>query len=335
MTGGFNRMHTWMALTHVQIPVDFISEKQAAAGALDGYRVCYLSGPNLTRDAATQVAAWVRRGGTLVADTAAASRDEYNRPLATISELLPSERGDEAVLQTFRASGSYLRVLLPKGRVTMSETGTSMNVLSVRQPLTPRPDAVVLGTYEDASAAWVQGTVGKGTVHQLGFLPALDYIHHALISRRALVEQAAEDEPASIDGVDSSRDEKLLSAETLSAADRHRLEVSSNPWDFSDAVREAIVAPARAAGINPPIVCSVPLVDAVYMTSDQGIVIPLANYTLLPIDQVAFSVRVDRTPVRVESVHQGAIEFRSETKNGQNRIVFSLPLDSTDYITIR
>ncbi|NLF22996.1 MAG: hypothetical protein GX590_07520, partial [Lentisphaerae bacterium] len=35
---GFDRMHTWMALAHAQIPVDFVSEDQAAAGGLDGYR---------------------------------------------------------------------------------------------------------------------------------------------------------------------------------------------------------------------------------------------------------------------------------------------------------
>ena len=333
---GFNRMHTWMALTHAQIPVDFVSEKQAAAGALDKYRVCYLSGPNLTRDAAQQVAAWVRRGGTLVADATAASYDEYNRPLQTLSELFPAKRGDTAVLQTFLRSGLFLSTLLPKDRVTMASKGTVMNVLSVRQPLTPLPGAIVLGTYDDATAAWVQGKAGKGTVHLLGFLPALDYIHHALLARKNLIGEPEEGgESDIIDGLDTSSDGKPLSGKALSAADQFRLEASSNPWDFSTAVREAIVSPAREAGINPPIICSVPLVDAVYMTCDQGIVIPLANYTLHPLDQVAFSVRVDRVPAHVESVHHGKIDFRLEKKGDQERIAFSLPLDSTDYITIR
>lgn len=332
---GFNRMHTWMALTHAQIPVDFVSEAQAAAGALDGYRVCYLSGPNLTRAAATRLAQWVRGGGTLVVDAAGASRDEYNRPLPTLAEVLPAQRGDAVVLQSFGGSGHYLSTLQPKDYVTISANKTAINVLSVRQSLTPRPDAVVLAAYDDATASWVRGTTGKGTVHVLGFLPALDYIHHALVARQALVEQAKETAPAAIDGPDASRDGKPMIAKTLSVADRFRLEASANPWDFSHVVREAIVEPARTSGIDPPIVCSVPLIDAVYMTCAQGIIIPLANYTLHPLDQVEFSVRVEQPPVRVESVHQGKIDFRRVTKNGRERIVFSLPLDSTDFITIR
>jgi len=333
---GFNRMHTWMALTHAQIPVDFISEKQAAAGALNGYRVCYLSGPNLTRTAATQVAKWVRRGGTLVANAAAASYDEYNRPLTTITELLPAERGDVDVLQVTWVGGNrVMRGLKPQDRVTMAATGTTMNVLSVRQPLTPRHDAIVKATYDDATAAWVQGKAGKGTVQVLGFLPALDYIRHALLARLNLVEQTKEDKPVAIDGLDPSSDEAPSTSKALSIADRYRLEASTNPWDFSADVREAIIAPTREAGINPPVICNVPLVDAVYMTCDQGIVIPLANFTLYPLDQVKFSVRVERVPVSVESVYQGKIDFRHEKKNGQERIKFSLPLDSTDFITIR
>ena len=227
-------------------------------------------------------------------------------------------------------------LVVKKDQVKVSKTGTGVNVLSVRQSLTPQSNAVVLATYDDGTAAWVQGKAGKGTVHQLGFLPALDYIRHALVARMALVEQAQEKrEPASIDGIDASREGEVLAATMLSSADRLRLEGSENPWDFPSALREAILAPAREAGIDPPVVCSVPLVDAVYMTCDAGIVIPLANYTLLPLDRVEFSVRVDQIPLQVESVHQGKIDFQLEKKDGEKRIVFSLPLDSTDYITIR
>src|SRR5262249_22763709 len=77
---GFDRMHTWLALAHAQMPVDVVSEQHAARGALDSYSVCYLSGPNLTRDAAAKLREWVQRGGTLWLTAGAASRDEYDRP---------------------------------------------------------------------------------------------------------------------------------------------------------------------------------------------------------------------------------------------------------------
>ncbi len=42
---GFDRMHTWLALTHAQTPVDIVPEYEVAEGQLAKYRVCYLSGP--------------------------------------------------------------------------------------------------------------------------------------------------------------------------------------------------------------------------------------------------------------------------------------------------
>ena len=54
---GFDRMHTWLALTHAQVPVDILSERQVGDGELDRYAVCYLSGPNLTRAAAAKLRA--------------------------------------------------------------------------------------------------------------------------------------------------------------------------------------------------------------------------------------------------------------------------------------
>jgi hypothetical protein len=89
---GFNRMHTWMALAHAQIPVDFLGERQVERNGLAGYRVCYLSGPNLTRASAEKLKAWVEQGGTLFLSAGAASRDEYNKPLDTFDSLLPANR---------------------------------------------------------------------------------------------------------------------------------------------------------------------------------------------------------------------------------------------------
>jgi hypothetical protein len=79
---GFDRMHTWLALAHDQVPVDVVHETQAAADALKGYKVCYLSGRNLAQDAAEKLKQWVSEGGTLWLTAGAATRDEFNRPHA-------------------------------------------------------------------------------------------------------------------------------------------------------------------------------------------------------------------------------------------------------------
>ncbi|MDA1230132.1 MAG: hypothetical protein O2856_05105, partial [Planctomycetota bacterium] len=78
---GLDRMHTWLALTHSHTPVDIVPEREF--DRLDQYKVCYLSGPNLTRAAATKLRDWVASGGTLFLTAGAASRDEFNRPLDT------------------------------------------------------------------------------------------------------------------------------------------------------------------------------------------------------------------------------------------------------------
>ena len=103
-----------------------------------------------------------------------------------------------------------------------------------------------------------------------------------------------------------------------------------HPGESLDAVREAILAPVRAAAVDAPVVCSEPRVDAVCLNSPRGLVIPLANYTLHPLTNVHFSVRADRDVARVESIRQGRLHFR----RAGGRLAFSLPLESTDYIKL-
>ena len=294
---GFDRMHTWLALTHAQVPVDIVSEQQAAKGQLDGCAVCYLTGPNLTRAAAEKLKQWVKSGGTLWLTAGAASRDEYNRPLHTLDDLLPATRGEVAELQKQVSSGRTLRLLAAKDEAAWS--GGSASVLSVKQPLTPREGATVLAKFKDGSPAVVRA----GRVYCAGFLPALDYIKRALDARFALEEKAA--------------DTALLAR-------------SANPWEVPAALRDFILTPVRDAGVVLPIECSAPLVDAVLMTHDSGVLIPLANYTNQPIASLSLKVNVPRLIARVESAARGAIEF----KQTPQRVEFSLPLENNDFVKL-
>src|SRR5690606_30534309 len=108
-------------------------------------------------------------------------------------------------------------------------------------------------------------------------------------------------------------------------------EKSYNPWQYPPNVRHSIIAPVQAANITRPLTCSVPLVDAVYLTSNQGIIIPLANYTLQPIAQMTLEIAIDKPVREVRSVYQGNLQFQ---KVGTNKIRVALPLDCTDYVTV-
>lgn len=323
---GFNRMHTWMALAHAQVPVDFIGERQVERDGLAGYRVCYLSGPNLTRAAAVKLKNWVEQGGVLFMTAGAASRDEYNELLDTFASVLPAEREEPDMLQAFLGSGAYLQSLAPKGMATIG--GVGLEVLSVRQKLKAEKGATVLGTFEDGSPALIHGAVGKGTIYCAGFLPALDYIKKAQKARRVLEQARDAAQPPS----EHPAPPVIFSAADLvSLKPKNRLERSLNPWEFPADVRDVLLTPVRAAKIDPPVVCSVPLVDAVPLHADRGIVIPLANYTLERLGRVDFTVRVDHPVDRIETVHLGRIKI---LEAGLGRVRFSIPLDASDYVKI-
>ena len=310
---GFDRMHTWLALAHAQMPVDIVSEGQAAKRMLDGYSVCYLSGPNLTRAAAEKLRQWVQNGGTLWLTAGAALRDEFNRPLNVLDDILPAKRGDVAELQSFHSSGRSLATLAAKDEVQWD--GSTADVLSVKQSLAPREGSAVLATFKDKSPALVRGKAGKGAVYCAGFLPALAYIKPALDARNALQKKVT-------DGLALSASE---------AKEAPLLERTSNPWKFPENVRELLLAPVRAAKVTPPLTCSAPLVDAVFMPHEKGILIPLANYTAEPIAQLTLRVSVPRAITSAESASHGKIAFKQTSPQS---VEISLPLENNDFVKL-
>ena len=310
---GFDRMHTWLALTHAQMPVDIISEQQAAKDKLDTYSVCYFTGPNLTRVAAEKLKQWVQRGGTLWLAAGAASRDEFNRPLHTLDDLLPAERGELVDLQKHASSGRYLAALAAKDEV-LWDAGKA-DVLAVKQALAARAGATTMATFKDKSPAIVRGPAGKGTIYCTGFLPALAYIKQALDARNALQKKVD-------DGV------------SLSPAEQHdaaMLARTYNPWRFPTDIRELLLTPARAAQVAPPIRCDTLLVDTVFMPHASGILIPLANYTAEPIAQLTLQVAVPRPIAKVYSAMRGDLSFR---QTSPNFIELSLPLENNDFVKL-
>jgi hypothetical protein len=275
--------------------------------------VCYLSGPNLARDAAEKLKQWVRAGGALWLGAGAASRDEFNRPLHALDDLLPASRGDLNDLQRHTSSGRYLALLAAKDEAAWS--GGTAEVLAVKQALTPHDGAVVLAKFKDASAALVSGAAGRGTIYCAGFLPGIAYIKRALEARNALEKKVAEG--------------SALSASETSEAPL--LERTANPWRFPAAIRELILTPVRSGGVTAPIECSAPLVDAVYMPHERGILIPLANYTAESIGRLSLKVEVPRRVIRAESVLRGRVAF---TEISPRTVEFALPLENNDFVKL-
>lgn len=316
---GFERMHTWLALTHAQVPVDVVHESEVADGLLDGYKVCYLSDPNLTRASAAKLRTWVENGGTLILTAGAGQFDEFNRPLTTLDSMLPFKRAPITTLQNYAAAGRFLSTLTPRGEVKAGDA--QINVLSVGQQLegvTENAKVHIEATFSSGLPADVHAKVGQGAIVVRGYLPALDYMRQALIEKNGVEKRAQEIRD---NGIPGSEDVKALDAS----------EKSYNPWQYPTAIRDHIVQPARAAKISPPIVSNVPLVDAVYMEAGKEVLIPLANYTLQPIANLTLEISVSQPVREVRSVYHGALKFE---KVGGNKIRVSLPLDCTDFLSI-
>jgi hypothetical protein len=338
---GFDRMHTWLALSHAQVPLDIVPEREVAEGRLEGYKACYLSGPNLTRAAAARLKSWVEAGGTLWLTAGAASRDEFNRPLDTLTQFLPAVRGEAANLEPYQSAGRFLNHLSAKDTVTWN--GQQLEVLSARQPLAARDGTTVLATFRDGRPAVVSGRAGAGRILALGFLPALAYIKPALAARVPLERQAAAEQLAVKQRASAQGDQPEATSAAVAAgsppskqtsavapADRDFLDRSHNPWQFPAGVRDVIVSPVREARLTTPLTCDTPLTDAVQLPCEQGVLIALANYTLQPLERVGLQIHLSRPVQRIESVRHGPLRF--EPASGLIR--WTMPLDANDFVMV-
>lgn len=350
---GFDRMHTWLALTHAQTPVDIVPEREIER--LDHYKVCYLSGPNLTRAAAARLRQWVEAGGTLWLTAGAAERDEYNRPLELFGKSSPVERGELVTLEPYQSSGKFLSYLNIRDTVTWGDQ--AMEVLSVKQSLKVAGQATgdsgkssknparqaapqVLATFKDGQPAAILSQAGKGKVYHVGFLPALSYIKPALLARRPLEQKADADRVAAEKMAAAAADQPLATTaavstpETLTVragSDGELLKRSHNPWLYPAGIRDRLLTPVRAAGVSPALTCDTPLIDAVALPCEQGTLIALSNHTLQPIERLELRLKTGKPVTRVESVRSGPIEVTTE-EGGVIR--FRLPLDASDFVTV-
>jgi len=313
---GFERMFTWLALTHRQIPVDFISEQTLAEKGLSSYKVCYFSGRNILPEAAEKLKSWVKNGGILFLTADAGSKDHYNRPLPILDEILPATRDNLQELQKYLSSGRFLDQLTPKDMVRL-EDGTKIPVLSVKQIFKLKPGSTAIGYYSDNTIAVVRGKAGKGTVYLCGFLPGMAYCYDALVKRKQLESNA--------------NLEKITPPEPDKIALEYQLLVRSyNPWKYPEEIRNFIISPINEANIELSVICNIPLVDAVVMECEKGIIMPVANYTLQPLNKVTFEVKTKKLVKSVESAHYGKLSFHQDG----NRVKFSIPLVETDFIKI-
>ncbi len=350
---GHERMFTYLALRHAQIPVDIISDDDVFETGLEGYRTIYAFGEQVNALALQPLAEWVREGGTLVLSPGALSADEYNRPADGLDAGLGLERGEADLLQRFwHASRLACERLKSHGSVTLTggTNETVVPILSRFQTFSlPEEGADVLALFEDGEPAAASLPVGEGRVFMNGFLPAVAYMqaaynHYAVGEGAETVGDLGEEDftesrargPAADDMVAPLAYVARAMAATsydpdMSDPDAIRIprsRYSACPFAYSPELRRFIVAPALEAGGQRPVRTDHPVIEATFMESDEGWVVPLANYTGAPLDKVAVTIEPGRPCGPVFSSREGELQAR---KQG-NAIVLSLPLESTDFL---
>ena len=236
----------YLALAHAHVPVDVLSEQQLAEGKLGPYKVVYVVGPNLRRDAAAKLAEWVRQGGALWTDALGLSRDEANQPAAGLEELFgPGQRR----LQRWGSVPEYrATTLAPLGESDVpagaafswdapAPWGKGKAQARIgRERLSPATGQV-LALFADGDAAVVRRACGKGEVIRAALWAGLTY--SAQVRRKDY--------------------------------DMRR--------DFDPALRALIAAPALARRVHRPVVPSDPLVEAVLLEKDGKRSIALMNWS--------------------------------------------------------
>jgi len=165
----------WLALRHEHYACDILSDWDLARGVLDHYKVAYLAGsasPNIDRKGAEALRGWVKDGGTLWVDCHTGLRDEYDRPLEAMVELL-GVKGTELELD-IRTKAQR------KGKLHFEEIAGSREqeplwVVHKRSKVEVAEGAKVLARFRDGLPAIVEREHGKGRVFYVAAYPGLAY----------------------------------------------------------------------------------------------------------------------------------------------------------------
>jgi len=269
----------YLALAHAHVPVAILSEQQLAEGGLERFKMLYVVGPNLRRDAAARVEEWVRKGGTLWTDALGLSRDEANQPAGALREMLGlNVRKLESwgSVEPYRATQFKPMVeTAPPAGAVLDFRGAKIQAAIGREPL-DSPGGEPLAKFADGKVALARHVHGQGQVIVAGLWAGLTYSAKV---RRADFDMRA---------------------------------------DFDPAVRDLIASPALALKL-PPLEVSDALIEAVPLENKGRRGIALMNWaysaaggreTPQPAENVRIVFRAGQPVAKVRSLVHGDLAVK-------------------------
>jgi len=168
-----NAKWVYTALTHAHIPVDPLDEVMLASEDLSKYKIIYVSGTNLRRDAAAALEKYVKAGGVLYTSGYGLAGDEANQPLKALHPVLGLEgRNSPEMYYTVRLYGAadLERYDDPRSQIAPVPQGAALVAPQTvegapvfagafkpvigREVLKPAKDAQVLVKFETVARKW-------------------------------------------------------------------------------------------------------------------------------------------------------------------------------------
>jgi len=183
-----NAKWVYTALQHAHIPVDPIDEIMLAENDLSQYKIIYVSGTHITKQAAQGLLRYVEKGGTLYTSGWGLVRDEANQPLAEIQTALGLQVRAEPEMwyrvslygatriESYDEQSNRLAPVPSSARFVGGEAiKSSFTPVVGREVLRPESDSEIVARFADGVAAMIRHSYGRGQVYVVGFFPGLEY----------------------------------------------------------------------------------------------------------------------------------------------------------------
>ena len=299
---GANKRAMYVAIRQQQIPLDVVIDEDALDGTLGRYRVLYLCDQHVSRAVSQALATWVAAGGRLLATAGAGMFDELHRPNTIMAELLGIEQVGllEPEQQRVVYEKQDLPFVEPMDMVVWDQGGESHRLAVVGAKAQIRTTgSEVVGRFADGSPAVTRRAVGSGEAIYCAFLPGLAYFKPAIPRR-----------PADRGTTDDAMNHFLPTAVDRTAG--------------------ALIA-APVAGLELPVECSEPMVEACVVESKHGMLVTLVNWTGRPLHDLRVRLRLP-IPAGAPALATGGSVHA--TKEGDVH-VFQLDLDVADALVLR
>ena len=236
-----NAKWVYLALMHANIPVDILSEQQLAEGKLERYKVIYIPGTHLRRDAGKVVRDWVHAGGTVFTDAFGLARDEANQKSPEMNEMLGlADRSLKTwgSVEQYRASDlkPLSEIAVPAKEAEFGWDNTKLQARVGREALNVKT-AEVVATFADGKPAVTRNRFGKGEAIVAGLWTGITY--SATVRRNDFNMQT----------------------------------------DFDSILRKLIAAPAIDRKVYRPAIASNPMVETIALTKDGAKSVSLVNWS--------------------------------------------------------